>query len=532
MDTIKIQELNYYSSFLKINLKLLNKDFFSNPSFKDMVSLYNDMSKRYKFDNAEKEYHSLIVSEDTIIDVLLLTSKKDFVDFNKSNIKHPKNFLVHASLIKEFDNMDEIISEYPITIFNNFDTFVNCFLNILKTKHESIKKDEFQIFFENNYNMQEIERDNFKFIFENIDISCHIDFNNFKLKNYNDNFFQLFKNELLDGKKSTIFDFFHPDEVNSVKLDLIETMKCNLVFNHNIQFSIDGKKYILKATFIPLRGNNLTFDQIFCRFLDITQEIEVQEEMLLSISELENQINSTSQKTNVKKNGLSYNEDSQTLETTLAMIAHQWRQPLSSISLIVDDLQIKHMLNMLSEDLLLADLKKISKNVDFLSNTINTFRNYLKNDKKNVIIDVSKEIKKATDTLIPLLSKNNVELVVNINESINIMEKDGELKQITLNLIKNSFDAFSSQKSKRIIVNASIRHGKCMIVFNDNAGGIPEQILDRIWEPYFSTKKNLNGTGLGLYMVKNMVEKHMGGQILLKNDNVGASFILILPLSN
>jgi len=112
------------------------------------------------------------------------------------------------------------------------------------------------------------------------------------------------------------------------------------------------------------------------------------------------------------------------------------------------------------------------------------------------------------------------------------MEKDGELKQITLNLIKNSFDAFSSQKSKRIIVNASIRHGKCMIVFNDNAGGIPEQILDRIWEPYFSTKKNLNGTGLGLYMVKNMVEKHMGGQILLKNDNVGASFILILPLSN
>ena len=528
-------ELEYYSNFLKFNFKLLNQDFFVNERFKEHNKLLKHISKRYSFSNSKKEYHNFLIEDDTYIDIILLTSETDLLEFESLTYQNPQNILVHISLIENIQNVniEKVVSEYPITIFYNYDTFSSCLLNIFKAKHESIKKDEFQIFFENNYNIQEIERDNFKFILENIDFSCYIDFNSFKLKNYNDNFFQLFKEELLNNEKETIFDYFHKDELKDVKIDLIESMKCNLVFTHNIQFMIDGKKHILKGTFIPLRGNNQTFDEIFCRFLDITEEIEVQEEMLLSISELESQINGSIQKPGVSKNKLSYNEDSSTLETTLAMIAHQWRQPLTSISLIVDDMQIKFMLNILSDDIIKEDLKKIGKNVDFLSNTINTFRNYLKNDKKNVIIDVSKEIRKATETLIPLLSKNNVELSININESTNIMEKNGELKQITLNLIKNSFDAFNpNQKNKRIIVNASIRHGKCMIVFNDNAGGIPEQILDRIWEPYFSTKKNLNGTGLGLYMVKNMIEKHMGGQILLKNDNVGASFILILPLSN
>ena len=519
-------EINYYSNFLKINFVLLNKDFFTKPSYIEYAKKIKELSKKYSFNNAKKEYHSFLEESETHINVCLITSVEDIQEMKERDIRKIQIMIDHKLLRKFSEKEMSFIENESIVVFTSYQSFLTNILNAYKQEHEKIKKDEFQLFYENNANYFEKEKQNFEHILNNIDLNVYLDFETFEVENYNDTFFNLFQEEiiLLEGNK--IFDFFHKDEVSNTKYDIVEAMKLNLTYSNNIQFKINKTKKILKTTMFPLMNNNMEYSRIFCHFVDITEEVFVQEDLLLSITELENQISNKK----VSKNKLSYNDSEQTFETTLAMIAHQWRQPLTSISLIVDDVQIKEMLGLMTKEILKEDLLKIGKNVDFLSNTIDNFRSYLQQDKKSVIINVATEIKKATDTLIPLLTKNNVELVVSLDGTMKVKEKDGEIKQITMNLIKNSFDAFpKNQKIKKIIVNVSKKHGQCMIVFNDNAGGIPQQIVDRIWEPYFSTKKDLNGTGLGLYMVKNMVEKHMKGKILLKNDNKGASFVLLIP---
>ena len=120
---------------------------------------------------------------------------------------------------------------------------------------------------------------------------------------------------------------------------------------------------------------------------------------------------------------------------------------------------------------------------------------------------------------------------MNVDELIEVEGYPNELLQCFMNIFNNAKDILESlsYQNKYIFIDTYKDADNYIIKFRDNAGGIPQQIVDRIWEPYFSTKKDLNGTGLGLYMVKNMVEKHMKGKILLKNDNKGASFVLLIP---
>lgn len=212
-------------------------------------------------------------------------------------------------------------------------------------------------------------------------------------------------------------------------------------------------------------------------------------------------------------------------------IAHQWRQPLSAIGAITADLQIKKSLNQLTVDDIEKPLLDIATHTQFLSATVNDFRNFFKEDKELESVNPLEIIKKALLMTEHSLKANNIELKEEYVFSKKLFTFPNELVQVFLNLIKNAQDALVEKeiqnpwikiKGYEIDVNNTI-----VFEISDNAKGIPEEIKERIFEPYFTTK-NENGTGLGLYMSKIIVEKHCKGKLSVQNCQEGAKFTVVL----
>ena len=207
----------------------------------------------------------------------------------------------------------------------------------------------------------------------------------------------------------------------------------------------------------------------------------------------------------------------------ISMIAHQWRQPLSLINTIMATVQLEYDLDTLDKVLLNRSFDKIEQTVHFLSSTINDFKDYFKPQKEKQSISLNQTILKSVSFLEPTIKVLGVNYICNSTD-IHFLSYSNELVQVVINLIKNSLDAIQDNEIKdgEIIVETVEEQDSVLIIIRDNAGGIPSENIERIFEPYFSTKSK-NGTGLGLYMVKMIVEKHLLGSVSvvsLKNESI------------
>jgi len=210
----------------------------------------------------------------------------------------------------------------------------------------------------------------------------------------------------------------------------------------------------------------------------------------------------------------------------LNIVAHQWRQPLSSISMIANNALADLELDSLDNNSLEEYLKSIQKQALDLSNIINNFKNYFKPSDKKEEISLKKLFQDIKDITNANLKNNDIELIIqDENDSIIFVYKR-ELIQVLLNFINNSKEAFTSKEKEKKAIVISVKESKQNIIISicDNAGGIDEKIIDEIFNPYFSTKNQLNGTGLGLYMNKIIIEKYMEGIISVENRKYGACF--------
>jgi signal transduction histidine kinase len=200
----------------------------------------------------------------------------------------------------------------------------------------------------------------------------------------------------------------------------------------------------------------------------------------------------------------------------IAMIAHQWRQPLTVVSSICGSLQLKSLKEKFEKDSFLDKLQKIVDQTQYLSQTIEDFRNFFKPDKSKSNTTSKQLIDDSLKIIEPMLKKYNIEIISTYSCAKELYTYPNELKQVILNIIKNSQDAFleKSIDNPYIKINAQCdTDSKCTIFIEDNAGGIPDDIMDKIFDPYFSTKSEKNGTGLGLYMSKLIVEDHCNGEL-------------------
>lgn len=220
-------------------------------------------------------------------------------------------------------------------------------------------------------------------------------------------------------------------------------------------------------------------------------------------------------------------------------IAHQWRQPLSVISTISSSLKIKKEMNILNDNEFYEALKNINKTSEHLSNTIDDFRNFFSPNKEMNKFYVSQLIKKSKDLIKSRFDKFNIKVIEHIDD-VEILSYQNELFQVILNLFSNSIDILSSSQIEKKIIYIKINHDEnnLYIEFLDNGGGIKDEFIDRVFEPYFTTKHQSQGTGIGLYMSLQIVTKHLNGEISVKNDTFienntpyfGAKFTILLPI--
>lgn len=211
-----------------------------------------------------------------------------------------------------------------------------------------------------------------------------------------------------------------------------------------------------------------------------------------------------------------------------ANIAHQWRQPLNAISLLAQDLSLHGEMGTLTGAQLSESVSRIVDLTKHMSQTINDFSDFYRPDNKKIPFSIWEGITKSLKLAEGSFLEHCISVTVEGEEDITIPGYPNQFAQVILNLLSNSREALVERNiaNPTIGIEISRKGERTVITIRDNAGGIPPEIIERIFDPYFTTKKN--GTGIGLYMSRNIVEQNMAGKITVRNDEEGAIFTLHL----
>ena len=201
-------------------------------------------------------------------------------------------------------------------------------------------------------------------------------------------------------------------------------------------------------------------------------------------------------------------------------IAHQWRQPLNAIVLVIQSFQMKKMVGKLDDEFIDAQVEEGIKLANSMSKTIDDFRNFFKPNKVEEFFSVKKSVEEAIDLVFHYYKKINININLVCKEDFETVGYPNEFSQVLMNLFSNAKDVLKEldgehKKYIEVIIKTKNDDGIVMVI--DNGGGISQEVLDRMFEPYFTTKHQSSGTGIGLYMSKEIIEKQMNGSIWAQN---------------
>ena len=210
----------------------------------------------------------------------------------------------------------------------------------------------------------------------------------------------------------------------------------------------------------------------------------------------------------------------------ISMIAHQWRQPLSQLSGILMELETATRFKKVDDAYILNAIAKSDKMIEFMSNTIDDFRNFYKPDKIKEEFFVSESCLKAINIIDATLENLGINLIFNVEDDRKIVGYPTEFSQVILNIISNAKDILIEKeiKNPKIQIDIKSKGILSIITIKDNAGGIAEENKELLFDPYYSTKDSSKGTGLGLYISKLIIERNMGGELSVFNNNEGEVF--------
>jgi len=217
----------------------------------------------------------------------------------------------------------------------------------------------------------------------------------------------------------------------------------------------------------------------------------------------------------------------------IANIAHQWRQPLGTISAIAYNVKLLNELDTLDKEEIPKSMDEIAEHAKYLSYIIDTFRNFLKDNKENITISIQEILDESLQIIDSVLRDNHIKIIneIDYSDPIVITISKGELSQVIINIMNNAKDIILEKNITNpfIILNLIQIKSKAIITIEDNAGGIPEEILPKIFDPYFTTKHQSNGTGLGLHMSYKIITESLHGKLYATNTRNGAKFFIELP---
>jgi PAS domain S-box-containing protein len=273
-------------------------------------------------------------------------------------------------------------------------------------------------------------------------------------------------------------------------------------------------------------------------FIDVTERRKAEEQLLAQQIQLR-ELNSTLEdrvRAEVKKNRekdvmLIQQNRQAALGEILDHIAHQWRHPLATISLTAYLLKTD---NVLTKDSVGAATDSIIDQVTDLTQMLYDYRDFYRPDKEKSVFRIKGGVDKALSFIMPVLCIESIEMEVNADAGLHALGYPKEFAQVILNLVSNARDAFKEHQVKkpRIGVKGFSENKTAVVTVTDNAGGICEAVLDSIFEMNFTTKEQSGGTGIGLYMSRNIIERDMGGELTAVNVADGAQFCIRLPIAD
>ncbi|TLT06064.1 PAS domain S-box protein [Aliarcobacter thereius] len=353
---------------------------------------------------------------------------------------------------------------------------------------------------------------NYQKAIENSNIVSKTDINGI-ITFVNDEFVKLFeyeKDELI-GKNHNIIR--HPDTPKESFKTLWETILNKKVHKATVKnLSKSGKTIYLNTTIIPILDEFDEISEFIAIRYDITNEVMLQKEL------------EKNQKIIFLQSRMA------SLGQMLANIAHQWRQPLTELNLTLFNIK-KAFLK--KDEKEFENLYQNSKSlIHAMSNTIEDFTNFFSPQKQKEIFLLNLSIKEALKILSRFIENENISIKFNLKKELEIFGVKNELTQILLNFINNSKDAFIQKKieKKEIFIESYKKDDSIFLEYSDNAKGLEKENFDKIFEPYFTTKHQSSGTGLGLFISKIIVENSFEGDIMYENTKDGLKFIIKFPI--
>ena len=338
-----------------------------------------------------------------------------------------------------------------------------------------------------------------------------------------------------------VIRLFHDSDRRIMNKEFFDSIK------NKTEFSATGKIYHENGFVyhVEIKGRHI-YDKKGTRIrsigslVDVTDKIKLSNVLKQMNKNLDERVDQEIQKNKLQQEELFRRSRMAQMGEMLSMIAHQWRQPLGAISSISIDLNMKLELesfNLKEEEsrqecqtYFDSSLRDINNLIDGLSNTIDDFRNFYKPDKKTKLCLIDEPVEKALKIIQASLDSNGISVIKEFDSMKKIKLFDGEVIQVILNILQNAQDNFldNSISDAKILINTYDNDKNSVIEIQDNGGGIDKKVIDSIFDPYYSTKNEKNGTGLGLYMSKIIINEHHNGIINVKNVNNGVCFKISL----
>lgn len=370
----------------------------------------------------------------------------------------------------------------------------------------------------------------FKLVYENASDGVVIIKDN-KFEDCNRSILNMFqfdtKEELINCKLTKLSPRYQPDkEISLFKMfrmtkKALQDGDCSFEWLHKRK---NGEEFWcdIVLTKIQLEGKDL----IHGAWRDISQKKELELFNIENKKELERRVEESVKQNIAKDRMLLHQSRLAQMGEMIGMIAHQWRQPLSAITSTSASISIKSDMGTLDKN----NAQELSSNINLyakhLSETIDDFRNFFKTNNEKEYIDYNKLLKGVLGIIEGSIKSKDIELIIDIRCTEEFYIYPNELKQVILNLVKNAEEILTDYEieSPYIKLFSHMDNDECIFEVIDNGGGVREDIMDKIFDPYFSTKLKKDGTGMGLYMSKIIVEEHCRGKLNAYNNKDGAVF--------
>lgn len=285
----------------------------------------------------------------------------------------------------------------------------------------------------------------------------------------------------------------------------------------------DGTKRYHFTHITPLRGKNGKIVGIVGNSVDVTEQKMLENRLKELNQNLQSEVEK--QVEELRKRHLVIQQQSKlaAMGEMIGAIAHQWRQPLNALSVNIGLLDEDFEEGEVDGEYVERFIEKSDSIIQHMSRTIDDFRNFFRVDKIKEEFDVKKAVEETLTLQQAQLNRHNIEVSIKGGGFLTNGFK-GEFKQVILNIINNTKDAFLEKEIELPKLTMVIE--KKSVIIEDNAGGIADEVIDRIFEPYFTTKEEGKGTGMGLYVSKMIIEENMGGVIEAHNTKEGVRFII------